>query len=411
MKPQTLLTCLWKNFGSAPHRMMFLGGVIQLLFATTWWFYDLIARYTGWFPFQPPLVSPPAVHAYFMIYGFMPFFMFGFLFTAGPRWLNTPAPARNRYIPVFLFMMTGSIIMDLGVVVSMTLLITGAILYVCGWISGLMVTFRFMYHNIQADRRHLLPIALSLGFGLSGALSWLLWLKTGNPDLFDYSRIAGIWLFLLPVFMTVSHRMIPFFSRSVSGPEETVWRPFQLLWLILTGLFLHALLEWYRLPALLWPDDLVLAVTGLYMTWRWNFFRSFQVRLLAMLHIGFAWFGLGMLLFTFQDLVWLVRPEQALVFGWAPLHALTMGFFLSTLFAMVTRVSLGHGGRPLMASRLVWQLFILYQAAVLIRIMADIIPDSPTGDFYCVSAAIALLCFIGWSILLIPLYFQHLDNG
>ena len=70
--------------------MFFLMAVTQLVVVSLWWAWALAARY---FPdvFGTPHSALPATHLHtlFMIYGFLPFFMFGFLFTAGPRWLSS----------------------------------------------------------------------------------------------------------------------------------------------------------------------------------------------------------------------------------------------------------------------------------------------------------------------------------
>jgi uncharacterized protein involved in response to NO len=58
------------------------------------------------------------------------------------------------------------------------------------------------------------------------------------------------------------------------------------------------------------------------------------------------------------------------VLGLGALHALTMGCLGSLMLAMVTRVSCGHSGRPLVADNLVWTLFWLLQLAVVVRIGA-----------------------------------------
>ena len=50
-----------------------------------------------------------------------------------------------------------------------------------------------------------------------------------------------------------------------------------------------------------------------------------------------------------------------------------MGFLGSTLIAMVTRVSSGHGGRTLAADNIVWRLFWVLQAAVLARVTAAVL--------------------------------------
>ena len=48
-----------------------------------------------------------------------------------------------------------------------------------------------------------------------------------------------------------------------------------------------------------------------------------------------------------------------------------MGCLGSLMLAMVTRVSCGHGGRALVADRLVWTLFWVLQLATVVRLAAS----------------------------------------
>jgi uncharacterized protein involved in response to NO len=74
----------------APHRLFFAAGCAALIAVSLWWLAQLAARSLG-LPL-PAAVPPSWVHGWSMLNGFLPLFMFGFLFTAGPRWLNVPAP-------------------------------------------------------------------------------------------------------------------------------------------------------------------------------------------------------------------------------------------------------------------------------------------------------------------------------
>src|SRR5665811_2215723 len=88
----------WNNFTAAPHRVMFFGGALQTIAVMVWWLIELATRYglAG-----HPLVwsiAPGAAHAYLMIYALFPFFMFGFLMTTYPRWMNGKEIPAQRYV-------------------------------------------------------------------------------------------------------------------------------------------------------------------------------------------------------------------------------------------------------------------------------------------------------------------------
>ena len=78
----------------APHRVMFLAGTIQLLAALAWWSHELALRLTSGGAAVWP-VHGGWLHGLWLIYGVYPFFIFGFLMTAMPRWQGAvPVPAR-----------------------------------------------------------------------------------------------------------------------------------------------------------------------------------------------------------------------------------------------------------------------------------------------------------------------------
>ena len=80
----------WQTFSSAPHRVMFFAGATQAVLAMLWWAYDLAARYTGLLPYIDWSLPARHGHQFLMIYGLFPLFFFGFIMTAGPRWLDMP---------------------------------------------------------------------------------------------------------------------------------------------------------------------------------------------------------------------------------------------------------------------------------------------------------------------------------
>ena len=94
----------------------------------------------------------------------------------------------------------------------------------------------------------------------------------------------------------------------------------------------------------------------------------------------------------------------------APLHAATMGFVASILFAMVTRVTCGHSGRPLVADDVTWRLFWLLQTATLLRQGAELWPQ---GYAWLVTAAILawLAAFAGWAWKYVPAYLRPRADG
>ena len=118
-----------------------------------------------------------------------------------------------------------------------------------------------------------------------------------------------------------------------------------------------------------WIVDLPVAALMLWLTVRWGFMQSLANRLLAMLHIGFVWYGIGFLLAGAHSLL-VLAGFPGLPLG--SLHALAIGFASSLLMAMVTRVTCGHSGQDARRRPLTWRLFVLLQLTAVVRIGAAI---------------------------------------
>ncbi|HJW82594.1 MAG TPA: NnrS family protein, partial [Acidiferrobacterales bacterium] len=74
--PVSARPSVWQVFSAEPHRMLFLAGATQILLVLAWWLVELTTRATG---FLSPATALPATwgHAFLMVYGVFPFFIFG----------------------------------------------------------------------------------------------------------------------------------------------------------------------------------------------------------------------------------------------------------------------------------------------------------------------------------------------
>ncbi len=398
---------LWRTLSAAPHRLFFLSGAVQLLLSVAWWVLDLAARFNGWLPLVEWKVPGHRAHPFLIVFGLYTFFFFGFVMTAGPRWLNVAPPDRRRYLLAWGALSAGALVFYAGLVTHRAVVGGGLALMLTGLGSGLTWWLRAIGQSSAIDRWHARSIAASLAIGLAAMLVFAAALWREDAALYAASFSLGLWGLVLPVFTTVCHRMVPFFSAGVLLNYEP-WRPRWLLFALVGGELAHGALELVFGAAWTWPVDLPLALLGAVVTWRWQLRRSFAVPLLAMLHVGFAWFAIGMALAGLNSLSVLIQGQAML--GLAPVHALGIGFASSLVLAMVSRVSLGHSGRPLIADRLVWALFWFLQAVVLTRLAGEWLPGA-AGPAYVLAAALWLVCFGVWVAKFAPMYVLARKDG
>ena len=394
----------WAVFASAPHRLFLFGGAVQIVLAVALWAALLAARAAGQ-PVALPLPDP-WLHTFLMVYGIFPYYIFGFLFTVYPRWMRIrPVPA-TQYVRIFHLLLAGWLLFYVGLLAGPLLIAAGLAVLVAGFLHGL-ASLLAVYREAPERGVHERLLNLALTFGLVGLANFLYATLTGSYRAFAVARELGLWLFLVPVVFTVSHRMIPFFSSSVLMNYVMVrptWGP-PIMLICATG---HVALELLGLPQWRWLFDLPLAVTALHHSYVWQFRRSFHARLLAMMHIAFLWLGVAMALYAAQSLLWLVSGADLL--GRAPLHALGIGFLASMVVAMGSRVTLGHSGRALAADTRTWVALLGLSVTAAMRMGAEFLPV--WSSWLNLAAATAwLLCVIPWVLQYAPFYFRPRADG
>jgi uncharacterized protein involved in response to NO len=390
---------------AAPHRAFFAAGMAQVLLVMLLWAIELALRLAG--RSSGYAIAPVDVHAWLMVYGVFPFFIFGFLFTVYPRWMAQAAIGRAAYARAAGLLTAGLIAVHAGWWLGGNALLTGLGLYLAGWGSAVLTLFG-VFRRARAHGAHEPLLNAALVAGAVGIGCFMTGVYTGDRFWMVLARETGLWLFLVPVVFLVSHRMIPFFSQSVIMNyvmHRPGWAP-PLLLVCAAG---HALAELAGLPTWRFLADAPLAVAALHLSWRWQFRASFHARLLAMLHIAFLWLGLALLLYTGQSLAWLATGQDWL--GRAPLHALGIGFLTSMIVAMASRVTLGHSGRSLVADRVTWFALLGVNAVALLRIAAELAPAEWTTTINLVSALAWLAVLGAWVAHYLPIYFRpRLDN-
>jgi uncharacterized protein involved in response to NO len=392
----------WQVFTGEPHRVMFFAGMAQGIVALVWWLVDLLGRYAGWYAPISWTVPAPWVHAFLTIYGFLPFFMFGFLMTAVPNWLKVGVP-RGYYLPAMLLMSGGCLLFYPALLANREVVASALMLVAAGWAVGLAALLRLIVLTPERDVRHAAILFAAMLCGWVGLACLIAALYVGSPLLPLLFRDGGIWFFALPIFVSISNRMVPFFSGRVLQ-DPTIVRPPWSHPLLLVCSVSHGLLTVAGLAEWTWLVDVPMCFAVGYLALGWGLLRSFKVHLLAVLHLSLVALTVSLALFAIQSLDLLATGE--LVLGRAPLHAMTIGYFAAMVIGMVSRVSLGHSGRMLMADRLTWLCFLGMLVAALLRVGAEL-PGVPNAAGHALSVASGLVwlaCFVPWAWRYLPMY-------
>lgn len=129
---------------------------------------------------------------------------------------------------------------------------------------------------------------------------------------------------------------------------------------------------------------------------RWGGWHTRRMPLLWVLHVGYGFLVLALLLKGAN-----VLTGAAIGAKW--MHALTIGCFATLILGVTTRASLGHTGRPLVPAKSVIAAYALVPLAALIRVFAPAIAP----DHYALSIALAaglwLIAFLSYLFAFAPI--------
>jgi len=220
----TKLEKTWTHFTAAPHRVMFLGGALQTVAVMLWWLLEMMTHYGVAGQAISWSILPNAAHIYLMLYGVFPSFIFGFIMTTFPRWMSGKEIPRKFYVQAFVLLLLGNVIFYVGLATHYSLLLLAVASTLAGWAVAVYALLRVILDTPPSDKTNPVVILLALILGWLGLLAFFIWLLSDNMLWLQVATQTGIWLFLLPLFTSVGHRMIPFFTMSAL-PNIKVSRP------------------------------------------------------------------------------------------------------------------------------------------------------------------------------------------
>jgi uncharacterized protein involved in response to NO len=129
-----------------------------------------------------------------------------------------------------------------------------------------------------------------------------------------------------------------------------------------------ALLGWIIIPGNL-PVGIGLATAGALLVLRlarWRGHRAWREPIVLVLHLGYAWLAVSLVLLGAAGLLPETFPSASAI------HALTAGAVGTMTLAVMTRASLGHTGRAIVADGTTLAIYILVTVGALLRVAAPL---------------------------------------
>lgn len=325
----------------------------------------------------PTAFDPVTWHGHEMLFGFAQAAIAGFLLTAVPNW-------------------TGRMpIQGWGLGALAILFVAGRVAVACSAVIGpapaAVIDVAFPLALLAALAREIvagsnwrnLPILGALGlFAAANGLTHveaLAWADTGALGLRLGIAVA------ITLISLVGGRIIPSFTRNwlVKRGASALPAPFGPLDAAAMAATAVALVSWAVVPdAAAVPALLgVAGVANLVRVARWQGHHTLSEPLVWVLHAGFLWVPIGLLLLAASPFVAALAPSTGL-------HALTGGAIATMILAVSTRATLGHTGRGLSADRRTSLIYALVVASAAARVAAGVSVDA--------SAALLALAGAAW---------------
>jgi uncharacterized protein involved in response to NO len=346
---------------SAGFRPFFLLSAVWACIAVPLWLLMLAGRA------DIPTALPPVLwHAHEMIFGFGYATVAGFLLTAIPNWTGR-MPLQGLPLATLTalwaagrlaLLLPGSL--DPGVCAALDLAFPVVLLLVVA-------------REILAGKNwRNLPVVMALGLFLCADSLVHLDSLAGVDVAMTGIRLGTATLLVL--IALIGGRIIPSFTRNWLAKRQgnsAFPSPFGTIDRAALGSTVAALALWAVLPDAL-PTGALLLVAGLanaVRLSRWRGLATLREPLLAVLHLGYAWLVVGLLLLGAS--YWVTALPST-----AALHASTVGAIGTMTASVMIRATLGHTGRALTAGRGIMVVFALITLAALLRTVAPLLADS-----------------------------------
>jgi uncharacterized protein involved in response to NO len=342
-------------------RPFFLGGALYSMLALALW----AAFWLGelrWIPHGGWIWW----HAHEMIFGFTCAIIIGFLLTAVQNWTGQPGINSWPLAGIFAVWLIPRIFLlyPIAAIENLVIALDLAFLPLTAWLLASQVWRVRQFHNLV-----FVPLLLLMA-SINAQMHWAIF--EGEGSLARSASHSAVFVVVLLV-VVMGGRVIPFFTENGTATARVMPHPvIETLSLGLVGVLV--LLQLFGLFNYLPP----LLVAGLFLLagclhllrlLRWRPWITLKQPLLWSLHLAYLFVVLGLFFFAVR-----FAGESLEIFksftsqGATLLHSFTLGSMGLLILSMMSRVSLGHTGRPLSVGPLMSFSFLCVGSAAICRV-------------------------------------------
>lgn len=341
----------------------------------------------------PTTFSPFVWHAHEMVFGFGAAAVAGFLLTAIPNWTGRMPLKGLPLASLALLWVSGRIAVSFSAWIGP---LGAAVLDLAFPAVFLFVVAREI---VAGGNWRNLPVAGALAFLFTGNL--LTHLESiGVAETGAIGVRLGVATLLLLIAL-IGGRITPSFTRNwlaKERPDAAMPASFDIFDRGALAATALACAIWVAAPEgklAPWFELAAGLTLGIRLA-RWRGQETLSEPLLWVLHLGYGWLSVGLLLLALSGFL-PALPQSA------ALHALTVGAIGTMTLAVMTRATLGHTGRPLAAGPGTTTIYALVTLAAVLRVVA-----SAGGSRYLILLSLAAAAWSGAFGLFALLYARPL---
>jgi uncharacterized protein involved in response to NO len=343
-------------------------------------------------------LEPPIWHAHEMVFGFAIAVVAGFLLTAVGNWTQRETLVGAPLLALALLWVAGRVAMLAPALLPR--FVPGAV--DLAFLPALLVVLARSLVVARNRRDFVMLGVLAVLFVANGALhlSALGLLPAGAQR---RAILVSLDVVVLLVLL-MAGRVFPMFTSNATG-VTTIRSSRWLDALTVAGMAIVTLLGAV-------DHDGRAATTGAGLVGvlaacraaRWGARYTARVPLLWILHAGYGWVCVGLLLRALAGF-WPAIPASSAT------HALTVGALGSLTLGMMARVALGHTGRPLVAPAAAVWAFGLVTGAALVRVVVPLLAPAAYFTSLAVAAILWTAAFAAFLVAYAPVLWRPRIDG
>jgi uncharacterized protein involved in response to NO len=376
-------------------RPFFLAGAIFSVIAILLW----VLMYRGTLSLSP-LGGAYWWHIHEMIFGFGCAIVAGFLLTAVQTWTSSPGVKGNTLLFLFLLWFAGRVALLMPE-------LTGNLFASFIDLSFLPAVAFILAKPILAVKqyRNLFFVPLLILFTLANLEMHLATYSSTFSIIYSGYAALMLMTFLMSV---MTGRVTPMFTAN--GTKTTKATPLAGLDIATNGSLAILMFSLLLEPVVGFSSTffgVLLIIAGCFQTLRWLRWRPWvtvKVPLLWSMHAAIKFISFGLILLGIAYLT----PSVPANHIW---HLLTVGGMGGLILAMISRVSLGHTGRPLVPPKAIIFAFIFISLAALVRTFGPWLLPEKSFMFIDTSATLWMLAFIIFIVTYGPMLISARKDG